>query len=403
MSDGIQTSERPKGINWRNALFMTLTPLASAILVPFYIYKNGLSWGLVAFFAVCYAISNMSITCGYHRYFSHRSYDVHPFVEFLYVFFGAGAFQGSILQWCTDHRRHHRMVDSNDDPYSIKKGFWYAHIGWLFEREDPRFAGNYAVDLSKKKLVQFQHDHYALVATFVGFVLPMLVGWAFGFPFGGLIFGGVFRIVCSEHSTFFINSLCHTIGRQPYNDRHSARDSFVMAVLTFGEGYHNFHHQFQADYRNGIRWYQWDPTKWWIQILKIAGLATRLKQVSKDEILKARLAMDERIMLARGANADRVIALKARITDAQARMRHLREDYLRVKESLRARARTARRSAEVAAAAAAVPEILSAAAHVEPVKLVAHIRAERRRAKRDFRDARKQWQAYARRLRAEAA
>ena len=341
-------------IDWRNALFLTLTPIAALILVPISIYRDGFSWGLFAFFAVSFVISNMSITCGYHRCFSHRSYDAHPIVELLYVLLGSGAFQGSVLEWCTDHRRHHRMVDTNHDPYSIKKGFWYAHIGWLFTKDESRHAGPFAKDLERRKLIAFQHRHYALIATSVGFGLPGALGWAMGFGWGGLIFGGLLRVVCSEHSTFFINSLCHTLGRQPYNDAHTARDSSLMALFTFGEGYHNFHHQFQADYRNGVRWYQWDPTKWWIRSLSLVGLARRLKQASKEEILKARLAMDERLMLARGASADRLAGLKARITDAADRMRR-------------------------------------------------QTRVERSRARTDFRVARRQWRAYARSLRTEAA
>lgn len=327
-----QLSHRP---HWINILFLTLTPLASLILVPIFIYQNGLSWVHLVFLAVAYVISNMSITCGYHRYFSHRSYDVHPLIEFLYVMVGAGAFQGSILQWCTDHRRHHREVDTNDDPYSISKGFWYAHMGWMLTKDNHPESGTYAKDLEKKFWIRMQHRHYGLIATLVGFALPALIGWAIGIgAWAGFLFGGLLRVVISQHSTFFINSLCHTWGRQPYTDRNSARDSFLMAVCTFGEGYHNYHHYFQADYRNGIRWYHFDPTKWWIRCLALVGLARRLKRAQKEEILKARLAMEERLMLSRGACADRIGQLKTRIFEAQLKMRHLREEYLRAKRAV---------------------------------------------------------------------
>lgn len=323
---------------WHNILFMTLTPIAAVILTPIYLYQHGSSWGLWIFFCVAFAISNMSITTGYHRYFAHRSYDVHPLIEFLYIFVGAGAFQGSVLQWASDHRRHHRQVDSDADPYSINKGFWYAHVTWMF-RQDPNFDG-YAVDLSKNRMIAFQHRHYAAVATFMGFVVPGLVGWALGFGFwGGLIIGGALRIVLTQHSTFLINSAAHCFGRQPYNDKHTARDSIIMAFLTFGEGYHNYHHSFQADYRNGTRWYHWDPTKWWIRSLALVGLARRLKRAKSEEVLKTRLAMEERLLIAWGASRERVQALKARIEEAQLQLRQVRNSYQSAKRDFAERGR----------------------------------------------------------------
>lgn len=327
---------------WHNVLFMTVTPVVAAILTPIYLYTHGSSWGLWIFFCVCFAISNMSITTGYHRLFAHKSYEVHPFIEFIYIFVGAGAFQGSVLQWATDHRRHHREVDGDADPYSINKGFWYAHVTWMF-RKDPNFDG-YAKDLSQNKFIAFQHKYYPLVATLFGFILPGLMGLLFGFGFwGGCIIGGALRIVLTQHSTFLINSAAHCFGRQTYNDKHTARDSIIMAFLTFGEGYHNFHHSFQADYRNGARWYHWDPTKWWIRMLAFIGLAKRLKRAQKEEILKTRLAMEERFLIAKGASLERVQSLKLRIVEAQARIKILRETYRNKKRDYAERGRNWRK------------------------------------------------------------
>lgn len=334
MTDKTEVSAKKTRWNWPTILFFSINTLAAAILAPLYIYYNGFSWSLLAFFGVCYMISNMSITCGYHRYFSHRSYDAHPIIEWLYIMFGSGAFQGSVLQWSTDHRRHHRAVDTDEDPYSISKGFWHAHLGWMLKRDEHPEARQYAKDLSKKKWIRLQHDYYPLFAALMGFILPGLIGWALGFGFwGGVVFGGSLRIVFSHHSTFLINSAAHTFGRQTYTDKNSARDSFIMAVLTFGEGYHNYHHYFQADYRNGIRWYQFDPTKWWIRSLSFVGLASKLKRARRDEILKARLAMEERLLVSKGACAERVVQMKQKVMEAQARFRQLREDYARAKKS----------------------------------------------------------------------
>ncbi len=356
-------------INWVNMIFFTVVPIVATVGLITYFSRNGFSWGPLILFFVSFVISNMSITCGYHRYFSHRSYDANPVVEWLYVFFGAGAFQGSIIRWCTDHRRHHREVDSDNDPYSINKGFWFAHLGWILLHEDPKHEARGCVDLQKKKFVMFQDKYYFLLASFVGFILPGLVAMAFGLGFWtGVLFGGALRVVVSNHTTFLINSACHFFGNQPYTDKNTARDNFILSVLTFGEGYHNFHHMFQADYRNGVRWYQWDPTKWWIRSLSFVGLTTKLKRVSKEEIMKARLRMDEQILLSKGACQESVLALKQRVEEAQIKMRLMRAEYLNSRRSI--------------------------ALQESAAKQIADLKAKARVANIEFRMARAQWLAY---------
>lgn len=338
-----RVSEKPavKGrILWHNLLFMTLTPLAAAVFTPLYLWQHGSSWGLWIFFLICFSINNLTITTGYHRLFAHRSFEAHPLVRWLIIFIGSGAFQGSALQWSTDHRRHHREIDSDADPYTIKKGFWYAHLFWMFREDLHPEAKNWAKDLEKNRWIALQHRYYPWIATLVGFFLPGLIGWALGFGFwGGLVIGGLLRIVLTQHSTFLINSLAHTLGKQTYTDKHTARDSVLCAFLTFGEGYHNFHHTFQADYRNGMRWYQWDPTKWTIKALSYVRLASRLKQAQKEEILKARLAMEARFMLAKGASAERVSQLKMQIEEAQKKVKLLRDAYRAATRDLAERGR----------------------------------------------------------------
>ncbi|MES2854490.1 MAG: fatty acid desaturase [Bdellovibrionota bacterium] len=321
-----------------NVLFMFLNPLAALILTPIYLMNAGFSWGLLAFLIVTYTISNMIITVGYHRYFSHRSYAAHPAVEAFFVLFGSGCFQGSVLQWSTDHRRHHREVDTDADPYSINKGFLYAHLLWMFHEDPHPEAQAYPRDLTKSRLIMAQHKYYAIFASFFGYVLPGIVAYALGFGFwGGVIIGGSLRIFLSQHSTFLINSAAHTFGKRPYTDTNTARDSFILSVLTFGEGYHNFHHFFQLDYRNGVRWYQWDPTKWAIRSLAFLGLATKLKTARKEDIFKARIAMDEKLLLQKGAPVDRVAQIKTRMVEAQAKMKQLHDDYISAKAAFRAK------------------------------------------------------------------
>jgi stearoyl-CoA desaturase (delta-9 desaturase) len=127
------------------------------------------------------------------------------------------------------------------------------------------------------------------LAIFVGGVSPLLIGYFLGDALGCFLLAGVTRTVIVHHSTFLINSLCHFMGKQPYSLKDSSRDSALVAIPTLGEGYHNFHHRFQYDYRNGIRWYHFDPTKWIIKTLEALRLAKNLRRASDEHIYKARL------------------------------------------------------------------------------------------------------------------
>lgn len=319
-------------INWVSAVFLVLTPMLAVILLPMYMYNHGWSWELTAFLVVLYSISNLSITVCYHRYFAHRSFDVPMWVQMMFLMVASMAFQGSALRWAADHRRHHREVDTDEDPYTINKGFFHAHLGWMLIKDRHPDFNLIPRDLAQHRWVQLQDRYYIFFATFMGFIVPGLLGMLFGFGFWpGLLVGGLTRIVLSQHSTFLINSAAHKFGNQPYTDKNTARDSFTMAFLTFGEGYHNYHHYFQADYRNGVRWYQWDPSKWVIASMAVVGLAKRLKKVSAEEILKARIAMDEKRIIARGASRERVQALRDRIVAAQARWKEIQAEFKKYK------------------------------------------------------------------------
>ncbi|MNK11927.1 Fatty acid desaturase [compost metagenome] len=317
-------------IEWPVALFLIITPLAALILTPLYFMSVGFQWPLLVFSLIFAAATNLSVTAGYHRLFSHKSYDAHPVAKALFLLIGASGFQGSALKWSSDHRRHHTHIDGDKDPYNINEGFWYAHMGWLFLKEsvDQKIQ---APDLEKDWMVTFQHKYYVPLAIITGFGVPTLIGWMMGSPWGGFVIAGILRIVLTQQSTFFVNSLCHTLGKQTYSKDISARDSVFVAFLTHGEGYHNFHHKFQIDYRNGIKWYHWDPTKWTIRTLSFMGLAYKLRQISNIEILKARLHAESAELQHHGFAEDKIIMMKEKILEAQTRIKKLREDYAQFK------------------------------------------------------------------------
>jgi stearoyl-CoA desaturase (delta-9 desaturase) len=195
------------------------------------------------------------------------------------------------LKWAADHRVHHRHVDHDKDPYNINKGFFYAHIGWIFLKEEKFDISDYPKDLLNDKLVMWQHRNYLWLSIAVGFVLPTVIGYFLGSALGAFALSAILRVVLVHHCTFFINSLCHIVGTRPYTDTNTARDSYIMALFSYGEGYHNYHHYFPSDYRNGIRWYHFDPTKWLIKILSFVGLVRDLKKVPQKLIDQAKAEM----------------------------------------------------------------------------------------------------------------
>lgn len=312
-------------INWYNTVFLLGTLLVTLTAVPAYVWHYGLSWFHLGMFVMFFILTGLSITLGYHRLFSHHAFQAAWPVRLLTLIFGAAAFENSALTWCDDHRRHHKHTDHEEDPYDISKGFFHAHMGWImFKLGEP---ANFATvpDLERDPLVRWQHRNYVLVGVLAGFVLPAVIGWFWGggeAALGAFLIAGVARTVFVHHSTFFINSLCHTLGNQPYSDRCSARDSWFMAFFTFGEGYHNFHHAFQHDYRNGVKAWQFDPTKWTIWLLAKIGLASQLRRVPEERIRHAEITEQQRQLAAKMAAmpAAQAAPLRAQVEVVQARL-----------------------------------------------------------------------------------
>lgn len=274
--------------HWLSIFFIGTVGMIALIGCPMYIHHFGLSKSEIALFVFYMAATLMSLTAGYHRLFSHVAYRAHPAVEFFLLFFGAAAFEMSAIDWASRHRAHHRYMDTESDPYNIKQGFFYAHMGWFLFWEYPRDFSN-AKDLQKSRWIMHQHQHYHLWAVLSGIITPLVIGLWSGHLLGAFLFSVCLRLSLVYQFTWAINSVCHTFGKATYDIYSSAKDHWLVAILTNGEGYHNYHHRFPSDYRNGIRWYHWDPTKWLIALLAKVGLAWNLKRIPDCRILEARL------------------------------------------------------------------------------------------------------------------
>lgn len=233
---------------------------------------------------------------GYHRLWAHKAYSANTVLKLVFAIVGAGAGQDTIKKWCRDHRAHHRYVDTDKDPYSMSKGFFHAHIGWvLFEQSDPVHGvlatGRVDIsDLRSDPIVIWQRKYYLLLLFFAGYLAPTLYcGLLYDDYLGGFVFAGCIATALEQQGTFCVNSVAHWYGSQPYATDKSPRDNPLTGLLTLGEGYHNFHHEFPIDYRNGVRWHDFDPTKWVIWLCSQFGLATNLRRFPQNEIEKGRI------------------------------------------------------------------------------------------------------------------
>ncbi len=278
--------------NWGPGLFILGYHLLLLIAIPLYLLHYTPSVGMLVLSAVLVYVTGMSVTAGYHRLYSHTTYKINPVVEAILLFFATMATQGSALRWSFDHRHHHAFVDTDRDPYSIKKGFWYAHFLWLFEKPkdiDPKVIS----DLMKKPLLRFQHKYYGLLMVVTNVIATLVIGYCFHDYLGAFLFAWFVRLFFLHHFTWFINSLAHTWGARHYCQELSAVDNYLISLVTFGEGYHNYHHTFAYDYRNGIRWYHFDPTKWLIWSLSKLGLAHKLRK-NPQYFIEERLLVEKK-------------------------------------------------------------------------------------------------------------
>jgi len=301
-----------KHINWLNTNTVVVLPFIGVIasfytplqqetffaaVVYYFITGLGITAG-ASLPSFSYKSTLLILSPGYHRLWAHRSYTACLPLQIWLAAVGGGAAENSIRRWSRDHRAHHRFTDTDKDPYSVRKGLVYSHMGWLVLKQDPKRLGRANIsDLNTDPVVVFQHKHYELIVLFMGFILPSCfcgIGW--GDWWGGLVYAGILRIFFVQQATFCVNSVAHWLGDQPFDDRNSPKDHLLTALLTLGEGYHNFHHEFPSDYRNAIEWHQYDPTKWSIWLWKQLGWAHDLKTFRQNEIEKGRYQQQQKAL-----------------------------------------------------------------------------------------------------------
>ncbi|MBL7056389.1 fatty acid desaturase [Candidatus Woesearchaeota archaeon] len=285
-----------KNIEWKATLFVCTYHLILLVFLPFYFINNTPSWGIVMSAIILMVLTGLSITAGYHRFYSHKSYSVNKVVEFFLLFFATMSFMGSVFEWASKHRLHHRFVDKDQDPYTVNKGFFHAHIFWFFQKSGPLDKSTIP-DLINNKLLKFQHKHASFLSFLVNIMAFLFVGYIFNDYVGALALAIGLRIFLVHHFTWFINSAAHYWGERTYSKELTAVDNFFLAIFTFGEGYHNYHHVFASDYRNGVRWYHYDPTKWLIWTLSKLGLASDLVTIDSYISKKRLVSEDRRVFL----------------------------------------------------------------------------------------------------------
>lgn len=233
------------------------------------------SWNAFLVFVELYVITGMlGITLSYHRNLSHKSFKVPKWLEYTFAYCGVQAIQGDPTEWVSSHRYHHQHCDTDYDPHTPYEGFWHSHMGWLLDdsRTQERVgARNNVGDMEKDPFYKFISKTYPIHPIILGAVLYALGG----FPY--IVWGMAVRTVWVYHITWFVNSASHVWGSQPWNTGDLSRNNWWVALLAFGEGWHNNHHAFEYSARHGLEWWQLDPTWWVIRGLETIGLATRVK------------------------------------------------------------------------------------------------------------------------------
>ena len=264
-------TSRKLPLDWTVITYMATIHLVALLsLLP-----SNFSWEAVWLTLFLYWVTGaLGITLGFHRMVSHCSFQTPKWLEYILVFCGTLACQGGPIRWVGLHRIHHKYSDTKNDPHDSNLGFWWSHMGWMLHKiaadnEVPR----YTKDISGDSFYQFCQKYMILIQIAFGLLLYFLGGWSF------VVWGIFVRLVMVFHFTWFVNSATHKFGYQSYESNDHSKNCWWVAILTFGEGWHNNHHAYQHSARHGLAWWEIDITWMTIRVLKSLGLATNIKMV----------------------------------------------------------------------------------------------------------------------------
>ena len=284
---------------WIGTFIGVTAPLAGVVGAAFLLWGWGFGWVDLGLLVGMYLLSMLGITVGFHRLFTHRSFQTFKPIQVLLGALGSMAFQGPLISWVGMHRMHHQYSDGTGDPHSPHtprrrfwgrlRGFWHAHIGWAFDPM-PANAARYAGDLVRDPAIKTTSDLFPLWA-FLGLLIPAAIGLAAGGWFGaltGFVWGGLVRVFLGHHVTWSVNSVCHLWGSRPYKSGDESRNNAVVGVLALGEGWHNNHHAFPSSARHGLRWWQIDISYYVIRVMVLLGLAWKVRLPAEHELVTKR-------------------------------------------------------------------------------------------------------------------
>ncbi|MFN8037388.1 MAG: acyl-CoA desaturase [Acidimicrobiia bacterium] len=266
-------------INWRSSTFFFLAQCVPLLAVFTGITLKAVLLGVVLYFGRMFAI-----TAGYHRYFAHRAYKMSRVPQFLMAFAGGTSAQKGALWWASYHRHHHRYSDTELDIHSPKKGFWWSHMGWIVCDKYNETHYDQIKDFAKYPELVWLNKHDWVPPWTLGIVSFLVAGWP------GLVVGFFGSTVLLWHGTFSVNSLTHVFGRRRFDTTDTSRNSWLIALWTGGEGWHNNHHHFQASARNGFYWWEYDPTYYVLRIMSWLHITRDLKPVPVRVLDEGRVA-----------------------------------------------------------------------------------------------------------------
>lgn len=270
-------------------VFLPITLISAAI---WYSKKYSIGWREIALSVGTFYLLTITVGVAIHRLWSHAAFKMNKLLEFIFLLLASGTLQGSAIGWASDHERHHSFTDTDRDPHTPLKfknkflGFFWSHMGWMMVRGRKEITRNTMARLGKNKMLLWQFKNYWQIAVFMNTMVPALIGYlAIGGLQGviaGLIFIGIGRAL-QQQVTFLINSITHFVGKKEFSTG-SAGDIWWLFVILLGENWHNFHHAFANDYRNGSKWYHLDIHKWIIYALSKCGLARDLVCTPQERI-----------------------------------------------------------------------------------------------------------------------